>query len=348
MYTPLFGFDPVKIHFNNLTEAEHKGLVAPHLSGPHDGQQYFYGMPYYPIHGYIFSMRLSLMRFLPDYDGIQLATGDYIKPAFEVIEEKLGLSVRNRPVTGMELAMIFEATMPLEYYLRLMRDKHGFKIKKYQNGWYLLSGETKLVIYNKTRELVDKGKIVFDPDAPQLIKVELRLNRKLRQKIAPWLDVLDLESLSDPNVLHSLARIYESYTARLLNLDDFTPGNKRRLTTLDYLAIAAEELRLRRPLEHEEVLSEILDIHGADDKVRQRIAAILETEQLYRCGSEVRHHMKQLCNAWYGKYPFHAEADPAIREFMDKLREFSKNRRTTEAEKRDMRAAQAITSSPAL
>ncbi len=190
--------------------------------------------------------------------------------------------------------------------------------------------------------------MIFDPTEPQITKIELRLTRKLRHKIAPWLPALELESLTDQNVLNSLMRIYDSYTHRMLGLDDFIPSERSRLTTSDYLQYAAEELRIRHVHEHEEVLSDLLDMYQVEQEVRDRIARQLEKERLYLCGNEVHNLIKNVGDEWFEKYPIHADADPAVREFRQKLRKYSNDRKANSIEEKIKRAAQAIKASDTL
>jgi hypothetical protein len=349
MANSTIGIHAVRAHLC-VSEEFYNTHVWPHRH--FDGvNNWFFGHLFFPSpRRNCFSIQGSLKKLAGDgYDVMELAGPEDVPRAIANFHARTGLDLTNASVTLIEFGVLSETLRPSSHYFPLITNRSGYKTKPYDGGRYLKSKETDLVIYDKRKQLVDVGYEIFDQDATPLTKIELRLKKKLKDKLASWQPGrFEFAMLADPNVSHFMGRLYESYVIRLLNLNHYSHNRTSELTKRDYIEYAAEQLRLRHPNEYDELLGDILDQYSVEDEMRSRITRQLDTQQLYGCGSEVLTTIKEACDGWYQRYPVQMEASAEAKEFTEKVRRYTKKRKETRTDCQIARALKALDASPLL
>lgn len=332
------GFDTVRFH-----KAFHlkvvKELIEPRIGYGQGKTKWFNGFMLFrnPRNSNSFSFQNSFAKYgSEEGNNLVPANMDVMKRGIARFEEETGLEVHDADVSRLDVAMNMETEHEPRLYRGLLREYNSYKFpeKEFENSGYMESGEKSLVMYDKKKEMEEKGKEDGRLDGVQnLLRLELQMKRHverhmgLKEDMAP----LSLGLLSEVYGYVGGVRAFEKTCIKLLALNQMEKEKGKAMTRQAIECDATLRVMASHQSELESMLRNIMEENNVGKDVYDAVMEGYEKRKKKEKGKEIYECIRKGCDAIYGEMGMVQETvdhriEMASYDIMEKMEKVFKER----------------------
>ncbi len=301
------GFDTVKFHkaFDPQVVRER---IEPYIGYGRNKTMWFKGFMIFrnPRNCNSFSFQNSFAKYASDRGNNLLpATMDMMGEAIVRFEEESDLSIRDAYVSRLDVTMNLETEHAARDYRKLMREYNGYRFpekeKQQENTGYMQSSEKSLVMYDKKREMLEKGREDDRLDSVEnLLRVEWQMKRHVEKGLGIGKNMapLTLGLLSEGYGYASAVRSLENNCIKLLGLDKGEREERKTRQAIEHEAM--KRIAIMHHYDMEKALQDVMQENNVGKDVYDCVMAGHEKKKTRSMGEELYYGLRKGCDDVYG------------------------------------------------